>query len=80
MTEKLKPCPFCGECNKIKLRKFKTDKYRILCQNCGATGPAFTQYSWEYTSIRAQNKARTSWNKRFKEDRQCPLKWHLNAR
>lgn len=64
MIEKLKPCPFCGD-KKVKLRKFKTDKYRILCQNCGAMGPSFTQHSWESTSIQATNSAIKFWNKRF---------------
>ena len=62
-TEKLKPCPFCGD-TKVKLRKFKTDKYRILCPNCGATGPSFTQHSWESSSIQARNRAITGWNSR----------------
>lgn len=65
MKEKeLKPCPFCGDKN-VKLRKFKTDKYRILCSNCGATGSSFTQYSWESSSIQARNRAITGWNRRY---------------
>ena len=34
MSDKLKPCPFCG-CKDIRIKRIFSDEYVIFCQNCG---------------------------------------------
>lgn len=36
----LKPCPFCGEKDRLALNKCETDfPYRVECRMCGCEGP-----------------------------------------
>lgn len=66
--EKLKPCPFCeqddhGE-NRVRIRRYRGDCYRVMCGNCGASGtPSYVQ-SWHKTKIPAQGEAVKAWNVR----------------
>lgn len=39
VTDKLKPCPFCAENNKIHIRRQGNHAYRVICHSCGALGP-----------------------------------------
>ena len=56
-------CPFCGK-NKGRIRQFKTNRYRVVCQNCGANGPSFPVAFWHHSPLIAQNKAIEAWNRR----------------
>ncbi len=62
MTEKLKPCPFCGsEKIYIDMRDvFNEDEteYFYTCKNCGATAPACID----------DNDALKAWNTRAYEN------------
>jgi len=39
MSEKLKPCPFCGETKKIRILPVGKDENFIGCNTCHAQGP-----------------------------------------
>lgn len=55
MTNKLKPCPFCGGEGEIRIvmRSNKPDGYWIRCQNCMA---AIDVYNTQYESVIAWNR------------------------
>lgn len=70
MSEELKPCPFCGEQEKIEFqRQFHGDA--IVCRHCEAIGP--------YTEYFDKDKAVILWNARARcecdeiVDRLCEL-------
>lgn len=60
----LKPCPFCGECNKIHIRRQGNYAYRVICHNCEALGPYAKVEPWHKNKFIAQNQAKILWNKR----------------
>jgi len=59
MTEKLKPCPFCGS-EDVELVSFgaKTVSYQVKCNTCEAYGPLF------YNGNEAASRAALFWNTR----------------
>jgi Lar family restriction alleviation protein len=58
MTEKLKPCPFCGSTSLYFPDKPVFD-YFIHCDNCGCNTDSFTN----------AESAIEAWNRRAKEER-----------
>lgn len=58
MTEKLKPCPFCGSDEPYKTR-LDDFTYVIQCLACGATGP------YELNT----DEAVEAWNRRAGEEK-----------
>lgn len=34
----MKACPFCG-CHQWQVVEYQPSKFRVMCKNCGATGP-----------------------------------------
>lgn len=64
MTDKLKPCPFCGEANRIHIRRQGKNAYRVICHNCGALGPYSKVEEWHSNKLIAQGKAKNLWNTR----------------
>ena len=74
MTNKLKPCPFCG--GKAKLLKETiavgmgaTDTlYFVECTNCESSGKRFGLLDAD-TEKERKNLAILSWNRRVKNDR-----------
>lgn len=67
MSEKLKPCPFCGD-KRPKLRRFNTNSYRAICQSCGSQGSPGVIHSWHSTPFIAQSNAVKNWNRRAESD------------
>ena len=68
INNKLKPCPFCGEIDKLKIRRFGLSKkfiVDIICNNCGATSP-FAHIDGEKIGncITKEHDAIKAWNKR----------------
>ena len=57
MTEKLKPCPFCGS-NVILIHSTKEMIYQIRCGRCGSNSSYFIN---KYHAINA-------WNRRVNND------------
>ena len=57
MTEKLKPCPFCG--GKAKLFNIY-DCYSVICQNCDSKTDDFLHD--KYGAIKAWNKRPSTWH------------------
>ena len=64
MTDKLKPCPFCGETNRIHIRRQGKNAYRVICHNCGALGPYAKVEEWHSDKFIAQGNAKKLWNRR----------------
>ena len=61
MSEKLKPCPFCG--SKAMIETFttaceKVPRYRVRCEDC------FCQTSWDYFEI---DEVVKDWNRRAEQ-------------
>jgi Lar family restriction alleviation protein len=62
MSEKLKPCPFCGSANvEVQAFRHESECYTVRCDGCGALGPlkrssAGSHISWDL--------AMESWNTR----------------
>lgn len=60
MSEKLKPCPFCGSGGK-RLRIWASKECVsafVCCRNCGAIGPGFPE------SRKTEDEAIDAWNRR----------------
>ena len=64
MTDKLKPCPFCGETNRIHIRRQGKNAYRVICHACGALGPYAKVEEWHSDKFIAQRNAKKLWNRR----------------
>ncbi len=54
----LKPCPFCGDLDGLKVIKEGEYTYKVDCFVCLSMGPCCTAYS----------SARKAWNKRQRRD------------
>ena len=75
MTNKLKPCPFCG--GEAKLSKesmgvgmgMTTTYYFAECTNCKATSKRFDKILDAETEIECKLLAVLSWNRRADNDR-----------
>jgi len=58
MSEKLKPCPFCGEKDEIRHGDRRGTRWAMMyCDECGATGP----------DAETDADAITAWNRRHGE-------------
>ena len=75
MTDKLKPCPFCGS-NKVGMATgdifWVDEKYQgnirvVGCANCGVFGGVFNTLA--LSDKVAKKRAIKSWNRRVKNDR-----------
>lgn len=83
MTEKLKPCPFCGQDDhgeqRVRIRRYKGNCYRVMCGNCGASGTPMYVQPWHDTKFVAQGKSVNAWNRRADgpENRWIPLEERL---
>lgn len=65
MSEKLKPCPFCGGEAEISHGHFDgKDTSYVLCKRCAATGEFFI-ISFKHSS---DDRAVEAWNKRVNAD------------
>lgn len=59
MTDKLKPCPFCGGQAKVSLQHYDCDNnYVVTCINCETSG-------W---TVAGESNAISWWNHRPRED------------
>lgn len=70
MTDKLKPCPFCG-CTDIRLAVF-IDSVQIWCSKCKATLVRSSHKRYESLAETKEHiKPRTvmAWNRRVEDDR-----------
>ena len=56
MSEKLKPCPFCGEAHNIRNRPMNYDYscWAVTCDGCDVEGP------WRFS----EEESRLAWNQR----------------
>lgn len=61
---KLKSCPFCGESNKIHIRRQGNHAYRVICHNCGALGHYAKVEKYHKNKFVTQGQAKKLWNKR----------------
>ena len=59
MTEKLKPCPFCGGEAKVDVSQALSELKQVFCPNCGASN------LWGKDAVKL-------WNKR-KKIKRCPI-------
>ena len=59
MTEKLKPCPFCGKDVKLHVSLTYDDYFQVFCPHCGASNV------WGDNAVKR-------WNKRS-ELKSCPI-------
>lgn len=57
VSEKLKPCPFCGEKKDLEFEKDSNGNWTVECACCGAIGP------WS----RSKEQARALWDERVGE-------------
>ncbi|MFI3254420.1 MAG: Lar family restriction alleviation protein [Eubacteriales bacterium] len=74
MTEKLKPCPFCG--GEASLYEYNRVQHSVECDNCKVGQPIFTT---EVEAWSKWNTRTTNWNKYPEvkpEDRQSVLIVH----
>ena len=55
MTEKLKPCPFCGSEAEVMLMNNSKSLYHVFCKNCFAM-----------LALGSKEDVVRDWNKRFK--------------
>ncbi len=55
--DKILPCPFCGEKEKISIIEHSFHCWLVLCSTCGAEGP---------TSRSIQEESVEKWNSRVK--------------
>ena len=59
MTEKLKPCPFCGETNintiDVGSHLFNLERYAVICNTCGS------YMAKDFETVKQATKA---WNRR----------------
>lgn len=39
MASKLKPCPFCGEAQRLRVESGEDGDYAVQCKGCFANGP-----------------------------------------
>ena len=64
----IKDCPFCGQKSvgdkRVKVRRQGNKGYRVICSNCGASGPYVSIKEWHDTKFIAQGQAIEGWNKR----------------
>jgi len=60
-----KPCPYCG-CSdrRVGIRKQGTKGYRVVCGNCGASGPYVAIKIYHDNKFIAQGQAIDAWNRR----------------
>lgn len=68
MTDKLKPCPFCGgeayTYTAKNITKGTTREYWLVhCKECGLNYPQYKKYCW------AEEQAIEVWNRRVNNDR-----------
>lgn len=68
MTDKLKPCPFCNEANRIHIRRQGNHAYRVICHSCGALGPYAKVEEWHSNKLIAQGQAKRLWNARSEQN------------
>lgn len=63
--KKLKPCPFCG-CSdrRVGIRRMGNKGYKVVCGNCGGSGPYITIKEWHCDKMIAQGQAIKAWNRR----------------
>ena len=72
MTDKLKPCPFCGGQGEITEHwesigmGANVRQYYVCCESCGARGGMADEY-FENGNLR--NKAINRWNRRADNER-----------
>lgn len=75
MTDKLKPCPFCGSkevgmakaVGHIFARKYQGKVRAICCKKCGVNGGIFNTLAMSVEE--AEKNAIQSWNRRADGDR-----------
>jgi Lar family restriction alleviation protein len=61
MSEKLLPCPFCGESNaRFSEYVFRSELLCVRCRHCDARGP--------YTEYGTEEKAAILWNCRVNKE------------
>ncbi len=75
MTDKLKPCPFCGSNNigtakgyvVFLLKKYRGNVRAVGCRDCGCVAGVFNTLAISIEE--AEEKAIDSWNRRADNDR-----------
>lgn len=61
--DKLKPCPFCGCADRrVSIRRQGKNGYRVICGNCGATGPYVRIDAFGGIKLAAQEHTINAWN------------------
>lgn len=61
---KLKPCPFCGCCDRrVSIRRMGNKGYRVVCSKCGSMGPHVNIMDF-CKKLEAQESAIERWNRR----------------
>lgn len=65
MSERIKPCPFCGrDDRKVGIRRMGNKGYRVVCGACGGCGPYVAIKEWHENKMIAQGQAIKGWNTR----------------
>lgn len=62
MSEKMKPCPFCGDENPF-IERMDTYTYAVRCNNCLATGE-WSEEDVNKEADKHEAEAIANWNKR----------------
>ena len=68
MTEKLKPCPFCGEKADVHTLTSLYDVKQVFCTDCGATNTL-----WSEDAIKQWNERKQRKRRKKREIKSCPL-------
>ncbi len=64
MSEKAKPCPFCG-CGSVSIKRGDTHRWVVAeCVECGARGPEARRDTMAMDKIDDMERALAAWNER----------------
>lgn len=64
---RIKPCPFCGSCDRPRVERWDICVFGIVCDECGARGPVVERgdYSGDDKDlVRASRDSIREWNAR----------------